>query len=718
MLGNFSFGDYFKKEAIQLAWELITEVYALPVDRVWITVFRGSDDLEEDSEALRIWRDEIGVDPERILKLGEKENFWRMGETGPCGPCSEIHFDLGPELTSVEGPSNPETDERRFLEIWNLVFMQFEQLADGTRNRLPAPSIDTGMGLERIVSVLQGKQSNYDTDIFMPLLVAAAERAGLQYGRDPEADFSMRVIADHVRAFAFLVAEGVVPANDKRGYVLRRLLRRAIRHGRKLGIREPFLRNITPVVIDQLGGIYPELIAAGDALLEIGELEERRFADTISTGLQMLEEKLDAVNVTAGQDSTLPGKDLFLLYDTFGFPLDLARDIAEERGVQLDESGFQEQMELQRQRARSSWKADGSASDVKVYERWSGQPPTEFVGYQRLALEDSQVLGILVEGEPVERLLAEQSGELLLTGSPFYAESGGQIADQGLLTTANGRGRVREVMRRGAGLLVHQVRVEHGVIAVGDRIRGDVEPERRAAICRNHTATHLLHAALREVVGTHVKQAGSRVGDDRFRFDFSHFAAVSEEALADIELLINRKVLDDVPIETNEMDMEQALERGAMALFGEKYGARVRVVSIDDFSLELCGGTHTARTGEIGLVKLLEERGVASGTRRVEAISGEASLTRFRAAQTILSSLETDLSVPAERLREELDRRQEQLRDLQRRLDEERARGIRAGLDGLLETASEVEGIKVVTQRVDGFSPQEMRELADALRGS
>ncbi|MDH3628677.1 MAG: alanine--tRNA ligase [Acidobacteriota bacterium] len=720
MLGNFSFGDYFKKDAIAFAWELITKVYGLPPERLWVSVFEGTDCFEADDEALRIWRDDIGVDPDRILKLGEEENFWRMGETGPCGPCSEIHVDLGDELTSVSGPSNPATDERRFLEIWNLVFMQFNQCADGARENLPAPSIDTGMGLERIVSVLQGKQSNYDTDIFAPLLNATAERCGTRYGKDPETDFSIRVIADHARAFAFLVAEGVVPANDRRGYVLRRLLRRAIRHGRKLGIHEPFLRDVTPVVVEQMGDVYPELLASKDALLQIGDLEERRFADTLSTGLQMLDDKLGALGTEKDAGDTplvLPAKDLFLLYDTFGFPLDLARDIADERGIQLDEEGFKREMARQRDRARASWKGGGATTDTAAYEAWSDQPSTEFLGYDRLAFDDSRVLGILSDGTPIDTLVAGQTGELLLASTAFYGEAGGQIADQGMLAAENGRAQVTDVVRRGNGLFVHRVVLEEGAIAIGDRVRGDVTEERRAAIKRNHTATHLLHAALRDVIGTHVKQAGSRVGDDRFRFDFTHFAPVTPEALSDIESLINRQVLADVEIETKEMDVDSALELGAMALFGEKYGSRVRVVSIGDFSLELCGGTHTTHTGEIGLIKLLEERGVASGTRRVEAVSGEGALDRFRAVQGILSGLEAELSVPADALRGEIERRLGQLRDLQKQLDQQRVGAIRDHLDEIAGEAVDVEGVRVVARRVDGLSPQDMREVADALRG-
>jgi alanyl-tRNA synthetase len=712
MLGNFSFGDYFKADAIAFAWELITGVYGLPAERLWVSVFRGNDDVPADDEAFALWRDKIGVPEGRILRLGEAENFWRMGDTGPCGPCSEIHYDLGEALSSVDGVSTPETDDRRFLEIWNLVFMQFDQQPGGYE-ALPSPSIDTGMGLERIVSVLQGKQSNYDTDVFAGLLGAIATRAGSVYGADEERDFSMRVIADHARAFCFLVSDGVVPANDKRGYVLRRLLRRAIRHGRKLGINEPFLHEVTPVVFDELGGVYPELLASRDAIVEVGRLEEQRFGDTLSTGLSMLEDSL-----AAAPDKVLPGKDLFRLYDTFGFPLDLARDIAEERGVQLDEAGFEVEMTRQRERAQASWKGGARRKDRGIWQELPGAGPTTFLGYERSALDDVPVLAIARDGAWVERLAEGDAGEVLLEATPFYAESGGQEADHGWLRGSAGRAAVLDVQRQAAGRIVHRVRVDQGGLAVGQTIRAEIDDNRRLAIRRNHTATHLLHAALREVVGTHVKQAGSLVAADRLRFDFTHFAGLSDEGLADIETLVNRQVLANLPVETEVLDLDRALSLGAMALFGEKYGDRVRTVRMGAFSLELCGGTHTGTTAEVGLVKLVGERGVASGTRRIEAVSGEGSLARFRAEHALVRRLEEHLSVPGDQLLEELERRSEQARSLQRDLERQRVGGMREQLLESALSAPEVAGVKVFTARTDGLSPQEMRELADALRGT
>jgi alanyl-tRNA synthetase len=715
MLGNFSFGDYFKPEAIAWAWELLTGPFGLPRERLWITVFGGEAGLAADEQARALWRDRVGVPPERILGLGERENFWRMGDTGPCGPCSEIHYDLGADLASAE-PSTPATDSRRYVEIWNLVFMQFEQGADGTLAPLPAPSIDTGMGLERITAVLQERRSNFETDLFAPVIAAAAARAGVRYGSDPEQDFSLRVIADHARALCFLVADGVLPANDRRGYVLRRLLRRAIRHGRKLGIDEPFLHEVTPAVVEGLADAYPELVAAREAILEVGRREEQRFAETLTAGLTVLDEALARAS---GQDRpVVPGAELFRLHDTFGFPLELARDIAEERGVSLDEQGFEVEMARQRARAQASWKGGARAQAQQLWAPLVGKLHTRFTGYERLREAEVGVLGVRGAGAsddaPVGRGAA---GEVVLERTPFYAESGGQVGDTGWITWQGGRARVLDTYRPGAEIVAHRVEVESGALAPRQVVSAEVDAGRREAIRRNHTATHLLHAALREVLGGHVKQAGSLVAPDRLRFDFSHFAPLSDRTLADVESLVNRKVLENLPVDTESMDLDEALRSGAMALFGEKYGDRVRVVRIGDFSLELCGGTHCATTGEIGLVKLVQERGIASGTRRVEAVSGESSLGRFREEQGILRALEEHLAVPRERLLEEVERRGAELREAQRALEGQRLEAVRGRLWQRAESPQTVAGIRVVVERVEGVSPQELRELADGLRG-
>ncbi len=711
MLGNFSFGDYFKREAIAWAWELVTVDLAVPKERLWVTVFGGSDAVGRDEDAERIWRETGGVPRERILRLGEKENFWRMGETGPCGPCSEIHYDLGEDLTSVPGPSTPGTDERRFVEIWNLVFMQFDQREDGSLAPLPAPSIDTGMGLERMTAVVQGRRSNYDTDLFVPILEAAAGRAGARYGERPDADVSLRVIADHSRAVAFLVADGVVPANDKRGYVLRRILRRAIRHGRKLGIREPFLEDVVPVVIDGLGEVYPELVAAREAALEVCRREEERFAETLSTGLELLDEAIRGL----GGDKVVPGREIFRLYDTFGLPLDLARDVAEERGVELDLRGFEAELEKQRARAQASWKKAERVESNTIWAPLVGKMRIRFVGHETTRYE-SPVVYAGGKAGPAAPLEEGTEGEVVLEETPFYAEAGGQVGDTGWLVGPSGRAWVADTYRPGEGLIAHKVRIEAGHLKRGDAVVAEVDAPRRDAIRRNHTATHLLHAALREVAGTHVKQAGSLVAPDRLRFDFSHFAGLSDRALADVEALVNRKVLEDEAVTTEEMPLDQALRTGAMALFGEKYGDRVRVVSIGDFSRELCGGTHCAHTGEIGLFKLVQERGVASGTRRIEAVTGHGSLERFQEAHRIVRALEALLSVPRQEIVHEIERRLGELKALERELHQERARDVRQALYEKADSAQVVEGVRVLAERADGLDTQQAREVADALR--
>jgi alanyl-tRNA synthetase len=714
MLGNFSFGDYFKKDAIAWAWELLTGEWGVPVDRLWVTVFGGADGLPGDDEAFALWRDGVGVRPDRILRLGEKDNFWRMGDTGPCGPCSEIHYDLGADLTSVAGPSNPETDSTRYVEIWNLVFMQFEQRADGSLIPLPAPSIDTGMGLERITSVLQGRRSNYDTDLFRPILSAAALRAGKRYGEDADADTSMRVVADHVRALCFLVADGIVPANDKRGYVLRRVLRRAIRHGRKLGIEGPFLHEIAPAVIETLGEVYPEIVGAQSAIFEVARREEERFGETVAAGLALLDETLQKLREGA---RTIPGGEIFRLYDTFGLPLDLAQDIADERGIALDMDGFEAELAKQRARAQASWKGGRKDEATGAWRELAARFRTSFEGFGATTLDGVEVVAILgADGGARTELREGDEGHVLLEATPFYGEAGGQVGDTGWIVSREARARVVETRRPAQGLIASRVVLEAGRLAVGDRVAAEVDAVRRASIKRNHTATHLLHAALREVVGTHVKQAGSLVAPDRLRFDFSHFAGLTDRAVSDLEGLVNRRILDNTPVVTDEMPLDEALKSGAMALFGEKYGESVRVVAIGSFSKELCGGTHCERTGEIGPFLLVHERGVASGTRRVEALTGEGALAKSRSDHHILKGMEELLSVPRTEALAELTRRLEALRVVERDLEQQRVRAVGDDLLRRAETAETVAGVRLMTARVDGLGSQESRVLADSLR--
>ena len=719
MLGNFSFGDYFKKDAIAWAWELITEVYGVPRDRLWVSVFEGTASVPADDEALSLWREVAGVDPGRILRLGEKDNFWRMGDTGPCGPCSEIHFDLGADLTSVGGVSNPATDTRRYVEIWNLVFMQFDQKADGALEPLPAPSIDTGMGLERISSVLQGRRSNYDTDLFEPILRTAAARAGTRYGDDPENDTSLRVIADHARALCFLVADGVVPANDGRGYVLRRVMRRAIRHGIRLGIREPFLHDVLGGVIETLGEAYPEIVASQAAAVEVARREEERFRETLQVGIQMMESAgPDALSPPDGRgDRRLSGDFLFKLYDTYGLPMDVAEDIAEERQLTLDRERFQALLDEQRAKARASWKGGKREAARGAWHDLVGHYRTLFEGFQAATLEGVKVVALLDDGgAPTDEIVEGGAGEALLEATPFYGEAGGQVGDTGWIVGPGTRARVVDTHRPASGLVASKVRVDAGTLRVGEYVTAEIDAPRREAIARNHTATHLLHAALRDVVGTHVKQAGSLVAPDRLRFDFTHFAGLSDRAIADVESLVNRRVLDNSTIETVEMPLDAALKSGAMALFGEKYGESVRVVTVGDFSKELCGGTHCRRTGEIGLFLLTHERGVASGTRRVEALTGAGSLEKSRSDHQIVRGMEELLSVPRPEILGEIGRRMEQLRAMQRELEQQRVLAVREELSRKADAPEIVEGIKVLSARVDGLSSQEARALADLLR--
>ena len=605
MLGNFSFGDYFKSEAIPLAWELVTGVYGLNPEQLWITVYQDDDD------AHRIWNREVGVPSDRIFRLGEKDNFWAMGDTGPCGPCSEIHFDQGP-AGSEAGHSQCSfpCECGRFVEIWNLVFMEFDRQTSGQLVPLPKPSVDTGMGLERMTAVLQGKHSNYDTDLLKPLTQYAAEISRRDYGSDKAADVSMRVIADHARATAFLVSDGVVPSNDGRGYVLRKIMRRAIRHGRLIGIEDEFLHRMGDRVADLMQDAYPELASTREYVSRVVRHEEQRFSSTLRIALDQLSEVLDRLEPSGSHPGSLPGEVMFKFYDTYGLPLDLMQEIADESGLILDEEGFNRRLAAQRERGRASWKETAAAAG-------SAPPPTaektRFLGYTQLDTEESIIEGILIQGKQAALLPAGKVGEVFLDRTPFYAETGGQVGDAGVLKGGESEAVVQDTYPAPPGYSAHRVRCARGTLQVGDRVEARVDGTRRDSIRKNHTATHLLHAALRQLVGFHVKQSGSLVAPDRLRFDFTHYAALSPEDLIEIEDLVNRKVMDNLPVTTLVQDLNQAVAEGAMALFGEKYGEQVRVVSVNGFSKELCGGTHVSRTGDIGLFKIVSESGIAAG---------------------------------------------------------------------------------------------------------
>ncbi|HEY6349591.1 MAG TPA: alanine--tRNA ligase [Candidatus Angelobacter sp.] len=738
MLGNFSFGDYFKREAIQYAWELVTskEWFNISPARLYCTVFAGEQGIPRDDEAEKWWL-EVGVPKERVFALDMKDNFWSMADTGPCGPCSEIHYDMG-TAASEQGHTDCKfpCECGRYVEIWNLVFMQFDRDAAGTYNPLPKPSVDTGMGLERTTAVLQGVLSNYETDLFTPLIQAAARLTGADLKKELAAEegarsaASLRVIADHARATTFLISDGVLPANEGRGYVLRKILRRGIRHGRLLGAAKPFMYEMVHAVRDLMKNAYPELIDSAERVSKIVYEEERRFANTVDLGLQKLEEMLDEGLQTAQAHSQLAsfvpkgsgwlsGRDAFKLYDTFGLPIDFIVEAARDRDVQVNLPEFEQAMHEQRERARASWRGGAKQAASPAYRDLN---KTIFEGYRQTESDDCETLAIVKDGQGVQVLNPGEHGEVVLDHTPFYADSGGQVGDVGVFydhqrTTivANVDGCYMPVQ----GVRVHKVVARHP-IHVGMKVNAVVHAELRQSIMRNHTATHLLHAGLREVLGEHVKQAGSLVDPRHLRFDFSHFTGVADEELHDIEDIINNQVLKNEKVQVIEdVPIDVAInEYKAMALFGEKYGERVRVVRIGDFSTELCGGTHTAATGEIGLIKILNEGSVSSGVRRVEAVSGEGSLRHFRQdhqLESVVAALVPQAQKagsPAEALRSELERKDAEIKKLQKELEQLRMKSAASGA----VRPKDIQGIKVLVQEAEGLDRNQMRTLMDNLR--
>jgi alanyl-tRNA synthetase len=705
MLGNFSFGDYFKKEAIAYAWEFLTEVVKLPRERLWVTIYR------DDEEAFRLWREITPMAAERIMRFGEKDNFWSMGDTGPCGPCSEIHYDQGPR---VPGDPVPNGAGDRVIEVWNLVFMQFNRGADGKLTPLPKPSIDTGMGLERLAAVAQDVPSNYETDLFRPLLEITAELARTTYGREPKRDVSLRVIADHARTIAFLLADGVFPANDGRGYVLRRILRRAARHGRLLGLKEPFLHRVCSEVVTLMRTPYPELEEAREMILRLTLLEEERFAYALEQGLRMLEE--EAGRLRQARQPILPGEFLFRLYDTYGFPLDLMQEAAEEQGLSLDEAGFREALEGQRQRARASWAGSGEEKVPAVYrELASSVPPTRFLGYEGTTGE-GRILALVKDGARVSEAQAGEELEILLDQTPFYGEAGGQVGDAGLLMGNGTRVEVLGTAKPTPGLTVHRGRVVRGTLRTGQTLQARVDVQRRRATARNHTATHLLHAALKEVLGDHVKQAGSLVAPDRLRFDFTHFAPLTPLEIDRIEEWVNVRIRDDLSIGTRVMSLEEALQTGAVALFGEKYDREVRVVEVPDFSKELCGGTHCRATGEIAFLKIVSESGIAAGVRRIEAVTGEGAFRHLKEMEGELRRIADFLKVRDWRVADRVEALQAEGRALQRELDRlKEARSASEATD-LLKEVRETSGVTYLSKRYEGVEVKDLRILGDKLK--
>ena len=701
MLGNFSFGDYFKKDAINFAWTFLTGVLKLPKDKLWVTVYASDD------EAYDIWTKDVGVPPERMIRIGDNkgapyasDNFWTMGDTGPCGPCTEIFYDHGPEIWGGP-PGSPDEDGDRYIEIWNNVFMQFNRTADGVLHPLPAPSVDTGMGLERISAVMQHVNSNYDIDLFQSLLKAAAQAIGCAN----EGQASLKVVADHIRSCSFLIADGVLPSNEGRGYVLRRIIRRACRHGNKLGATGNFFYKIVAALVAEMGASFPELVREQANIERVLKAEEEQFSKTLEQGLKILEQDLAELKGTV-----VPGDVVFKLYDTYGFPMDLTADIARERNLTVDEAGFEREMEAQRVRARSA-----SSFGLDYNTLVKVDVPTEFIGYHATQ-GSAKVIALYKEGKSVDFLNEGDEGVVVLDQTPFYAESGGQVGDCGYLQAGAARFDVRDTTKTG-GAFLHHGAVVAGALKVGETVTTEVDADVRHATALNHSATHLLHAALRQVLGEHVQQKGSLVDSQRLRFDFSHFESIKPEQIKALEDIVNTEIRNNTPVEMEETDIETAKQKGAMALFGEKYGDSVRVLSMGgDFSVELCGGIHASRTGDIGLFKITSESGVASGIRRIEAVTGAAALAYLNAAEEQLKEAASLIKGSRENLIDKLSAVLERNRQLEKQLEQLQAKAASAAGDDLSSSAVDVKGVKVLAARLDGQDGKALLALVDQLK--
>ncbi|MGB9627250.1 MAG: alanine--tRNA ligase [Thermodesulfobacteriota bacterium] len=707
MLGNFSFGEYFKEGAIEMGWDLLISQWGLPKENIWITIYL------EDDEAFKLWR-KIGIPSERIVRMGKKDNFWAMGETGPCGPCSEIIIDQGEEVGCGQPHCQVGCECDRFLELWNLVFMQFNRDSSGALHPLAKPCIDTGMGLERISAILQGVKSNYETDLFKPLLKEIEVLCQKDYGEDPRYDISMRVIADHARASTFLINDGVLPSNEGRGYVLRRIMRRAMRHGKILGMEGPFLDRISSKVVDLMKEAYPELRETETFVSKVIRNEEERFSETLDEGLKILREELEGVKRSGKR--VLSGEVAFRLYDTFGFPLDLTSEILQEEGMGFDEDGFRAQMEEQRKKSKQAWQGIGEGKAKEVYRKLVSEGiKVDFTGYEELQSE-AKILRLIKGNELVSSAEEGEEIEVVTEKTPFYGESGGQVGDRGVIFQEGFSLEVLDTIKPMEELAVHQVKVKRGIVRPGMEATLRVDSERRRATALNHTATHLLQAVLREVLGNHVHQAGSLVTPERLRFDFTHFTSIKEDELFRIEAMVNQKIRENLPVETKIMRVEDALQLGAMALFGEKYGERVRVVMVSDFSLELCGGTHTSRTGDIGLFKILSEAGVAAGVRRIEALTGEGAYRFIKEEERELKEIALLLKSTPGELTVRVERMLQRQKELEREIQSFQDRSSHQELKALFSMVREVRGVKVLSARVDGKDVKRLREFVDQLK--
>ena len=708
MLGNFSFGDYFKRDAIGFAWGFLTGVVRLPKEKLWVTIFK------DDDEAFQLWQDVARIPADRIVRLGEKDNFWQMGDTGPCGPCSEIIFDQGPEVGCGRGECAVGCDCDRYLEIWNLVFMQFNRDASGSLSPLPRPSIDTGMGLERLSAVVQGVKSNFETDLFQPIIKQIALLAGVPYHKDQQADISYQVIADHLRAMTFLISDGVLPSNEGRGYVLRRVIRRASRYGRLIGIDKPFLYKLTGVVVDEMREAYPELVDGREHVAKVTLLEEERFAATLTSGLALLNETVDRIKTE--KKNEIPGDVLFKLYDTFGFPLDLVADMARDMDLKLDEEGYRKAMQEQRDKARAAWAGSGETKVKPVYKDVAGgiRKP-EFTGYDILQ-DNGQIIAIIKGDKKVTEVHEGDDAEIVLDSTPFYAESGGQVGDKGDVLGEGAKFSVSDTVKPYEDLIVHRGRLKKGILMVGDTVLARVEEESRHDTARHHTATHLLHAALRYVLGDHVKQAGSLVAPDRLRFDFAHYTALTDRELNRLEEVINEQIIENHPVETTVMDVDQAVASGAMALFDEKYGDKVRVVTVKDVSKELCGGTHTHASGDIGVFKILSEVGIAAGVRRIEAVAGRHAYRAFKREEQSIMDIAQLLKASDLDVVPRIEKLVAQVKGLEKELDQFKHKLQSSQAGDAVGGAQVIEGIKVLAKRSDGMDQKDLRDFGDKLR--
>lgn len=707
MLGNFSFGDYFKAEVIPWAWEFATEYLEIPGDKIWVTVYH------DDDEAYQIWQEKVGLVPDKIVRLGKEDNFWEIGVGYPCGPCSEIHYDRGPEYGCDNSDCKPGCDCERYMEVWNLVFIEYRKLEDDQYEPLAAKSIDTGMGMERMVALSQGVSSIFEIDLVRPILDKVAALAGTTYGASPKNDISLRVITDHIRSVTFLVSDGVLPSNEGRGYVLRRLLRRAARHGKLLGIENQFLLQIVDVVIEQMQVGYPELVEKRDYIDKVINLEEQRFHETLHQGIVMLQDIIS--DLESRSETIISGENVFRLYDTYGFPVDLTREIVAEHGISVDEVAFKQEMEQQRQRARAAVANKGyKGKQIDLYNQLRQQVESTFTGYDQTECS-SKIAAIIKDDQLVEALAAGEEGIIILPETPFYAESGGQVSDNGTLTSKQSQFHVNDVTHPVEGIIGHKGQLISGTLTVGDQVLATVYYKERLDIARHHTATHLLHHALRKVLGDHVNQSGSYVGADRLRFDITHFEAITEAEIFEVEKLVNEAIMANNQVITENTDFDTAKTKGAIALFGEKYGNEVRVVSMGD-SIELCGGTHVSATGDIGLFRIVSEGSVAAGVRRIEAVSGKRALEYTDDREQMLRKIAKQLGTQPERTSEQVERLLEQQKNLEQEVLKFKQSATDNVADQLVEQAQEINGANLVISEVQLVDAHDLRRLGDQLR--